>query len=257
MDDSHEFPMNDASSRHPHPLWLKHLTPTAVRAILKRDPRLIVPVGTTEQHGPHLPFGADTIIVERLADDLSTEFGVLRAPTLEYGVNTATRTEYPGNATVRRKTLHRFMNDLVGTWEAGGVDQFIILTAHGHDPHQEALSTLRTRGASIRTVDIFTVPYQQEDETMPIHGGELDTSLLLYLNADLVTLEEAQDFLPSGRPLRGYRQAVGTIPAESPGSLGWPTRASVEKGRAFYQVIYERIAVRVFGRDPTVGSETG
>ena len=63
------------------------MRPDEVAAAIRADPRLIIPVGTCEQHGPHLPLGCDTIIVERLADDLSAEFGVLRAPTLEYGVN--------------------------------------------------------------------------------------------------------------------------------------------------------------------------
>src|SRR6185503_5045743 len=118
------------------PLHLSVLTPEAVRAALARDSRLLVPAGTCEQHGPHLPLGCDSIIVERLADDLSSAFGILRAPTVEYGVNTATKRPYPGNATVRRKTLHRWMNDLLASWEEAGVSAFIILTAHGHDPHQ-------------------------------------------------------------------------------------------------------------------------
>ncbi|PYP01467.1 MAG: hypothetical protein DMD61_01335 [Gemmatimonadetes bacterium] len=130
------------------PLHLKTLAPDEVRFILERDARLLVPVGTCEQHGPHLPLGCDSIIVERLADDLSAEFEILRAPTIEYGVNTVTTRPFPGNASVRRKTLHRWMNDLLGSWEQAGVDSFIILTAHGHDPHQEALSTLRTGSAS-------------------------------------------------------------------------------------------------------------
>src|SRR2546422_4822416 len=87
-----------------------------------------------------ISLGCDTIIVERLADDLSGALEILRAPTIEYGVNTATKRPFPGNASVRRKTLHRWMNDLLGSWEEAGVESFIILTTHGHDPHQEALS---------------------------------------------------------------------------------------------------------------------
>jgi len=123
------------------PLHLKILVPDEVRAALERDPRLLVPVGTCEQHGPHLPLGCDTILVERLADDLSAEFRILRAPTVEYGVNTVTKRPYPGNATVRRKTLHRWMNELLGSWEQAGVESFIILTAHGHDPRGSARAT--------------------------------------------------------------------------------------------------------------------
>ena len=52
---------------------MKEMTPGAVRERLQERPDLVVPVGTTEQHGPHLPLGCDTIIVERLADDLSAD----------------------------------------------------------------------------------------------------------------------------------------------------------------------------------------
>src|SRR5439155_745754 len=62
------------------PLHLKALVPDDVRFILERDARLLVPVGTCEQHGPHLPLGCDTIIVECLADDLSGALEILRAP---------------------------------------------------------------------------------------------------------------------------------------------------------------------------------
>ena len=78
------------------------MRPDEIAATITADPRLIVPIGTCEQHGPHLPLGCDTIIVEHLADDLSAEFGVLRAPTLEYGVNVTTESGFAGNASLRR-----------------------------------------------------------------------------------------------------------------------------------------------------------
>ena len=229
------------------PLHLKTLVPDEVRFILERDSRLLVPVGTCEQHGPHLPLGCDTIIVERLADDLSAGLDILRAPTIEYGVNTATKRPYPGNATVRRKTLHRWMNDLLGSWEQAGVDTFIILTAHGHDPHQEALSTLRTRRARVFTVDVFALDFtgHLEDPDGPMHGSELDTSLLLHLAPHLVRMERAKDYALSPRVAR--RGAIRSLPARSPGSVGRPTSATGEKGERLYKMIYERIATRVLG----------
>jgi creatinine amidohydrolase len=230
------------------PLHLKLLVPEDIRVHLASDPRLLIPVGTCEQHGPHLPLGCDTIIVERLADDLSAEFGVLRAPTIEYGVNTATRRPFPGNAMVRRKTLHRWMNDLLGSWEEAGVDQFIILTAHGHDPHQEALSTLRTARARVFTVDVFALDLGDllQDPGSPTHGGELDTSLLLYLAPHLVRMDQARDFLPTGRQeRRRIRGLSGPLPVLSPGSLGRPTLANAEKGERIYKMIRERVATRV------------
>jgi creatinine amidohydrolase len=229
------------------PLHLKTLVPDEVRFILERDARLLVPVGTCEQHGPHLPLGCDTLIVERLADDLSAAFEILRAPTIEYGVNTITRRSFPGNAAVRRKTLHRWMNDLLGDWEQAGVDAFIILTAHGHDPHQEALSTLRTRRARIFTVDAFDLDFtgHLEDADGPMHGSELDTSLLLYVAPTLVRMDRARDFaLPEKQRMRG---SISKLPAHSPGSVGRPSVATQEKGERLYKMIYDRIATRVLG----------
>ena len=229
------------------PLHLKTLVPDEVRFILERDARLLVPVGTCEQHGPHLPLGCDTLIVERLADDLSAAFEILRAPTIEYGVNTATRRSFPGNAAVRRKTLHRWMNDLLGDWEQAGVDTFIILTAHGHDPHQEALSTLRTRRARIFTVDAFDLDFtgHLEDAGGPMHGSELDTSLLLYVAPAFVRMERARDFALSEK--QRTRGSIAKLPALSPGSVGRPSVATREKGERLYKMIYDRIATRVLG----------
>jgi creatinine amidohydrolase len=245
--------MSDPAVTQCRPLCLKYMTSDQVRDVLAADPRLIVPVGTTEQHGPHLPFGSGTLILERLADDLSAEFRVLRAPTIEYGVNTATTAKYAGNAGVRRKTLHRFMNDLVGSWEAGGVEQFVILAAHGHDPHQEALSTLRTHHATVRTVDIFSIPFAGDLDLppLPVHGGELDTSLMMYLDGSLVNLERASDFVPAGPGLKRFRtRAEIALPAGGPGSVGRPSRASASTGKIQYRLIYDRIAERLFGRAP-------
>jgi creatinine amidohydrolase len=235
------------------PLHLKYLVPEDIRVHLARDPRLLIPVGTCEQHGPHLPLGCDTLIVERLVDDLSAEFRILRAPTVEYGVNTTTRRPFPGNATVRRKTLHRWMNDLLGSWEEAGVEQFIILTAHGHDPHQEALSTLRTSRARVFTVDVFALDLGDLllDPGSPTHGGELDTSLLLYVAPELVRMDQARDFLPPGRVARRHvRGLTAPLPALSPGSLGRPTLATPEKGEHIYKMIRERIATRVLAGAP-------
>jgi creatinine amidohydrolase len=243
---------SDSSIEHQrNPLLLKYLPPSDVALHIRRDPRLIIPVGTTEQHGPHLPLGCDTTIVERLSDDLSREFGVLRAPTIEYGVNAATLLPFPGAATLSGKTLHRVMNDLIGSWEAGGFEQFVIITAHGQEPHQEALCTIHTRRATVRTVDIFGVPLDglSADAEVPSHGGELDTSLLLFVDAKLVSLKRAVDYSPSKNTVRRYnRGSSAAIPEDSPGSLGHPSLASTEKGERLYLYIYERIATRVFGR---------
>jgi len=227
---------------------LKNMMPGAVAEVLARDPRLIIPVGTCEQHGPHLPLGCATIIAERLADDLSATYGVLRAPTVEYGVNVDTVREAPGNACVRRKTLHRFLNDLLASWEGCGVKEFILITAHDYDPHQDALSTVITRGARVRVVDLYAIPLGDllEGQAEHMHGGEADTSIMLYIAPELVRMEWAQDWMVSRESLRRYRRGHLRVPRESAGSIGRPTLATAAKGRAMYDRIRQRVSERIF-----------
>lgn len=227
---------------------MKEMRPLDVANLIDRDPRLIVPVGTCEQHGPHMPLSADTIIVERLACDLSAEFGVLLAPTIEYGVNVETERGFAGNASIRKKTLHRMLNDLLDTWESTGIREFILLTAHEHDPHLEALSTVITNEARVRVVDIFGVQFSDllEGQTEPMHGDEVDTSLLLYIAPHLVNMELAQDYMMSRDELRRYRRGWLRVPKASPGSIGRPRLATAEKGRALYERIYTRVRDRIF-----------
>ncbi len=230
------------------PRRIKELRPDEIAETLARDGRLIVPVGTCEQHGRHLPLGADTFIVEHLADDLSAEFGILRAPTIEYGVNVDTEKGFAGNASVRKKTLHRMLNDLLDTWEMTGVKEFILLTAHEHDPHQEALSTVTTTLARVRVVDIFAVDVRAmlEGQSEPMHGDEVDTSLMLYLAPHLVRMDLAEDYMMSREELRRYRRGWLKIPAGSSGSIGRPSLATAAKGAAIYAHIRAKVRARVF-----------
>ncbi len=232
----------------PRPRRIKEMRPDEIANTINVDPRLIVPVGTCEQHGPHMPLGCDTIIVERLADDLSAEFGILRAPTLEYGVNVVTEVRYAGNASMRRKTLHRALNDLLDTWESTGITEFILLTAHEHDPHLEALATVITSGARVRVVNIFAMDFRDllEGQTEPMHGDEVDTSIILYIAPELVRLDLAQDYMMSRDELRRYRRGWLRIPKGSTGSIGRPRLATAEKGQLLYDRIRSRVRERVF-----------
>jgi len=229
---------------------MKEMTPTAIGDLLARRPTLIVPVGTTEQHGPHLPLGCDTIIVERLADDLSAAFTVLRAPTVEFGVHAVSR-PLPGGAALRHRTLHRVMNELIESWEDGaGVREFVILTAQASEAHLEALSTIRTEEATVQVVDIFGLDFGPllDQPGGPIHGGELDTSLLLYLAPELVRMDLALDFALTPKMLARYRPGHSRrLPEGSPGSVGYPSLASAQKGELLYKFILDRISSYLAG----------
>jgi creatinine amidohydrolase len=225
------------------------MTPVALREAIAAVPRLIVPVGTCEPRGPHLPLGADSLVVDRLADDLSAEFRVLRAPTIEYGVNDRPHWQIGGGAGVRRKTLRRWLNDLLPDWERAGIEEILILTMNGYAPHQEAVGTVFAERARVRVIDILAADFGPfvESPDDPIHGGEVDTSLVLYVRPDLVRMEAARDCIMPDATLRRYRRGSSiALPPGSDGSVGLATRATAEKGERLYRFIQGRIRDRVF-----------
>lgn len=239
-------------------LALDELSWTDVAAHIARDARLLLPIGALEQHGPHLPLGTNGLIAGRMAYDLSLEFEVLRAPVLAYGVNVPTERAYAGTATLRPKTLHRLINELLATWEAQGFDEFIVITAHRHEPHLDALTTLVTDTARVRVVSIWDVDIAAflDAQPGPLHAGEAETSLLLHLFPDRVRMDRARDFdLPADE---FERYLHGRLPAPPPGGagvVGRPTAASAEKGGRIYGHMLDAIRRAVFRSPATADSD--
>lgn len=231
---------------------LDELPWTEVVAYLERDRRLILPVGTCDQFGPHLPVGAATCVAQALAFDLSREFGVLRAPVFHYGVNVPGERDYAGTATLRKKTLHRALNEMLASWAANGFNEFIAITAALHDPHAEAIATVFAPHARVRVVEAMTVDLSQflEGQSGPEHGGEALTSLLLHLRPQVVRMEAARDYeMDPERFRRFVRGRLSTLPVGCPGSIGHPTRATAGKGREIYEHILGKIRQKVFLAD--------
>lgn len=217
----------------------------------RRDPRLILPVGTCLQHGPHLPLGADTLIVEAVAEALAARHGVLLAPTLAYGGSSAREQAYAGTASLRAKTLHRVLNELVSQWEEQGVREFILMTAQGHGPHLTALLAVIVERARVRAVDLNGVDVSRflDCGPGPEHAAEFETSLLLHLAPERVRREEIRDpEVEEGPEERAGAGSEAVPPEGSPGVVGQPTAATAEKGRRIYAHLVDHIGSRLFGR---------
>jgi creatinine amidohydrolase len=238
------------------PLLLTRLTWTDVRDRLGVDQRLLVPISACDQYGPHLPIGAAALVTDAFTRQLSTEFDVLRAPLLPYGVNAPSEAQHPGAATLREKTLHAVLNDLLACWEDQGFREFIILTVHNFDSHVEAAATVTTASARVRVIELLNIHLGNllTGDGGPEHGGETLTSLMLHLYPDLVRMERAADYLPEDRSISTLRR-LPRISGDSPGSIGQPTLATAEKGRCLYETIYEKIRTRVFMEDEAGASD--
>ncbi len=198
---------------------MKDLTPDKARAMLREQPTIVVPVGGIAATASHLPLGSDSIIVERLADDLCAARRLACAPVLEYSVYPV-QCSHNGGVGLRRKTLHRVMNELIDSWEDGaGIRRFIVLTAVGNDAQFEALSTVRTESAQLTTIDVlgFDLGSRLSSSSTSEHTGELATSLLLHIAPDLVNGDPSSSAPGASTDafLRGARAAT----AERAGEL--------------------------------------
>lgn len=230
-------------------LALDELSWIDVAAHLARDPRLIIPAGALEQHGPHLPLGTNVLIARHIAADLSREFHVLRAPTVHYGVNVKSDRAYAGTASLIQKTLHRVFNELLAAWEAHDIREFIIITAHRHEPHLDALATLVTDRARVRVLSIWDVDIRDllDGQPGPLHAGEAETSVMQHLYPGLVRMERARDFQLSAEAFERYvRDELPSPPPGGAGIVGRPTLASPEKGAAIYHRVLTAIKRAVF-----------
>ena len=199
------------------------------------------------QHGPHLPLGTNTFVVEKVAQEVSRRTRVLLAPPFGYGVWNPGKESYAGSTGIERKTLHRALNELLAKWEDHGIQEFILLTAYQHEPHLDALLMAMTSSSRTTVVNIFTIDVGGILEAAPLseHGGELETSLMLYLAPSLVRIGQAADVATDPRTYRRYAQGrVATPPPGSRGTLGFPSRASSEKGEAvFYRYVESLVEV--------------
>jgi creatinine amidohydrolase len=242
-----------SGGKRPRPLLLEELAwPEAARR-LREDPRILVPVGSLLQHGPHLPLGTDRIIVTRLAEEISRRHGVLTAPTIAYGAGSERDAEYAGSAPLSGKTLHRTLNELAAVWEAHGVEEFVFLTSHGHRAHLQALATVACETARVRAVDLHSVDLSDhlEGPHGREHAGELATSLVLHLAPDLVREDEIEDLeLPPDEVGRLRTGEEPVPPGGSWGVVGRPSLASREKGERVFRYLVDFLGERVFAREP-------
>jgi creatinine amidohydrolase len=239
---------------------LETLTWPEAAARFLRDPRLILPVGTCMQHGPHLPLGTDALIIGRLAEAIAARHHVLLAPAIPFGATSRRDAEYAGTASISAKTLHRLLNELVSSWEAQGMEELVLLTGHGYGRHVYALATVVSETARIRSVDLHAIDlsgYLEAPHTRE-HAGELATSLMLYLAPDLVRTEAIQDIVLEDGDVRKLMAGEEPVPESgSIGVVGRPSAATAEKGRAIFNYLVEHIGYGLFGSEAADNGSDG
>ncbi len=112
-------------------LKLIYMTYRDVKDLIEKGyTNLIIPIGTLEAHGPHLPIGTDILIPEIIAESIAEKIKALIAPAIPYGVTTSLL-RYHGGTSVSEKTLEQMIVEIIRNFNPYGFDVFIIINGHG------------------------------------------------------------------------------------------------------------------------------
>jgi len=242
--------------------WLQELKWPDVREYLAEKALILLPVGSTEQHGLHAPLGTDTLIAARLAEDAARQSAVLCAPPLSLGWSPH-HLVLPGTISIRASVLQELLFDIVKSLAEHGFRQFIVVNGHRvtNVPWLQ-LAAQKAQSSLGVSVAIFDPAYMQKEIASELgfgplgHAEELETSQMMYLQPDLIDLSKAVDSAEHSRNLYQVdpRFAVDTlcyvpstleqmkvIAAETGGSTGKPTRSSPELGQRLHEHLVNRL----------------
>jgi creatinine amidohydrolase len=207
----------------------------------------LLPVGATEQHGPHLATGTDTLLAERVSVEAARRTGDVVLPALVYGCSLGHTDHWPGTISLHPTTMTALVVE-VGRWvHASGFRKLVIVNGHATNgpPCQSALLQLRHELPALRPrfVSIFDldpeVAARYTEDASDFHANEAETSLLLHLDPALVRRDRIVD-----EPDRTTdRVLLYPMPAvTSSGVVGRPSAASADRGGDLFELLASSLA---------------
>ncbi|WP_051133165.1 mycofactocin biosynthesis peptidyl-dipeptidase MftE [Nocardia paucivorans] len=198
--------------------------PEAGEYAVAADTLLAVPVGSTEQHGPHLPLSTDTDLAVALCAGLAERRpGVLVAPAIPYG-SSGEHAGFPGTLSIGRRALELLIVELCRS-ATDTFERILLVNGHGGnlEPLHRAVGLLRSESRDVR---LYTPRYDGDP-----HAGRSETALQLALSPERVRLEraEAGERRPLAQILPILREG-GVRAVSANGVLGDPTGADAAEG---------------------------
>ncbi|MDQ2071622.1 creatininase family protein [Haloarcula sp. NS06] len=214
----------------------------------------LVPLGSTEQHGPHLPLATDHLIGEAFAREAADRTGYLCTPTINVGVSPHHR-QFNGTMWVDAPVFRDYVESFTRNLAYHGIDRVIYVNAHGGN-----IEHLREVGRRLRDDEVLYAIEWMWDESIPDlvddlfeqngpHGGPKETAMIQHLRSELVhddRLEDARDGgIPSVEAAEtkkyGSRTFYDAADNTDNGVLGDQTDATAEKGAEMFEAATEQL----------------
>jgi creatinine amidohydrolase len=221
----------------------------------KKGKTVILPVGSVEEHGKHLPLCTDSLQPENVAIEVARKAGCLVAPVLRYGVCSAAR-YFPGTISVGFDSLYGMVFDILDELVRQGFKRLIILSGHAGSLHMAALRLAahdvldkyaeesERRVLRILVLSDYDFAYElrgKQFDERDGHGGEIETSRILAIRPDLVM----------GRTKKNFSEMPKFEIVANPkdywpnGIQGDSSKATVEKGRIANKYIIKKMLALV------------
>jgi creatinine amidohydrolase len=196
----------------------------------------VLPVGSFEQHGDHLPLATDTIIAAAIAAKVAHKHRLLSLPPVAISCSHE-HSSWPGTVSISASTLVAIITDIATSLRLRGLDRLIVVNGHGGNYVLQNI----VQQANVTGPVMALFPGRDDWDRAradagiestghdDMHAGELETALMLFLNPELVRDSYiSADHEASGRP---YLLSLGMQGYTTSGVIGRPSRATAEKGR--------------------------
>lgn len=196
----------------------------------------VLPVGSFEQHGEHLPLVTDSLIATAIAERIADDYELLRLPAITLGCSHE-HADFPGTVSIRATTLYAIINDVAESLAQAGIHRLVIINGHGGN--YVLANAVQEANIRTRRMALFPQPADWADARndaglhtsnhQDMHGGEAETSILLHRHPDLVRdgYQKADHLADDRRHLH----TTGMRPYTPHGIIGLPSLASPEKGK--------------------------
>jgi creatinine amidohydrolase len=234
------------------------LTSPEVQAAVEAGSMVLLPVGQTEEHGPHLPVATDTIIASRLsaaaAERLEGEIPTLVLPPISYGFSGRVMKKWAGTFCLSMETIIAVVREVCQSLADMGFRKIVIINGHGN--HVGPMRVVVRQLADSHRIDVPAVsPAGMIEKKLAeigkggpggsCHAGECETSLMLHLCPELVDMSKATDedvlHLEGDFSSSEVFWSTWSRQASRTGVYGNPTVATAETGRQLFEAFVDRL----------------
>jgi creatinine amidohydrolase len=187
-----------------------HLDPDLRKRIKSKKSTAVIPVGSIEQHGPHLPVSTDSDIVTEVAKRLCKKKNFLLMPTINYGVSFEHAPFF--NASIKDSTLKQVLADLCDSLYSNGIKTVFIL--NGHHGNQNAIKDIPKKLKN-KKCRVFALSYWHHMKREFDHAGFAETSLMLAISKNAVKMGKAKQGLITDKMSKSQKQRLGKLASKS------------------------------------------